>query len=74
MLILYTKNTTILPKECEFDYYDSILSPNRVYLYFNQYSHYLINIEDKNNYGCFYSLKDKVDYKPFITCHGIIKK
>lgn len=65
----------IPPVKGEFGYYDSRLGLNsNSFINYKRFSHWLINTERKKNVGCFYSLEEEEEYKPFITCQGIIKE
>ena len=48
------------------------------YGYYNSKSeilnHWLVITEDGKEVGCHYSTKNKLPSKPFVTCHGIIKR
>ena len=37
-------------------------------------NHWLVITEDGKEVGCHYSTRSKLPSKPFITCHGIIKR
>ena len=37
-------------------------------------NHWLLITEDNKEIACHYSTRVKLPHKPFVTCHGIIKK
>ncbi|MDC0230372.1 hypothetical protein OAK19_00265 [Aureispira] len=37
-------------------------------------NYWLVITEDGKEVGCHYSTKNKLPFKPFVACHGIIKR
>ena len=62
------------PKEGEYGYFDAKLSKNNLQVLKSKRTHWLIKINDDENYvGCHYSSKEEIN-DDNIKKHGIIKE
>lgn len=66
-------NANIPPIKGQYAYYDSRMSNHHNDTIMTGEPHWLIKTADNSSeYGCHYSLPNKMPYEPFVTCHGII--